>query len=83
MSIIYCLAQHDVWSGHGPKPIYFNKKSSEHSLHPVLIFKYINIFSDWWIMPDDIPDENTVNQLRPKRKDALGMTLKVNRKYKF
>ena len=26
------------------------------------IFKYVNIFSDWWIMPDVIPDENTANQ---------------------
>ena len=59
------------------------KKAQNTHYTPVLIFKYINIFSDWWIMPDDIPDENTVNQLRPKRKDALGMTLKVNRKCKF
>ena len=47
------------------------------------ISKYINTFSDRWIIPHDTPEENTVDQPRPQQKDALGMRLTVNGTSKF
>ena len=47
------------------------------------ISKYVTIFSDRWIIPDDIPEENAVNQRGPQRKDALGTKLTVNGTSKF
>ena len=46
------------------------------SHYSLLIFKQINIFSDWCIMPDDIPGKNTVNE--PPGEGCAGTRSKEN-----